>query len=141
MNQNDIAISIFNAIVQHKAMTGRNPNNDELQAVMPGSMKVFLQPTLSTLAKWGWIQWDGFNAESVIITRPTEVQHDPEDAARVIEQANRVIARQERKARRGRVAGMYPMPKKSIKAAQPRPAETPEQKIARIRSRIKHFTG
>lgn len=81
------------------------------------------------------------NSESVIITRVTEVQHDPEDVARVIEQANRVIARQERKARRGRVAELYPMPKKSIKAAQPRPAETPEQKIARIRSRIKHFTG
>jgi len=131
MNQTDIAINIFNAIVQYKAMTGRNPSNDELRAVMPGSMKAFLQPTLSTLAKWGWIQWDGFNAESVIVTRLTEVQHDPEDAARVIEQANQVIARQERKARRGRATGMF----------KKRQTETPEQKLARIRSQIKHFTG
>lgn len=140
MNQNDIAISIFNAIVQHKAMTGRNPSNDELRAVMPHGIWA-IRSFLNALADWGWIRWDGFNAESVIIIRPTEVQHDPEDAARVIEQAEQVIARQERKARRGRVAEMYPMSKKPIKAAQLRPAETPEQKIAGIRSRIKHFTG
>lgn len=140
MNQNDIAINIFNAIVQHKAMTGRNPSNDELRNVLPHGIWA-IRSFLNSLADWGWIRWDGYNSESVIITRVTEVQHDPEDVARVIEQANRVIARQERKARRGRVAELYPMPKKSIKAAQPRPAETPEQKIARIRSRIKHFTG
>lgn len=141
MNATDTAISIFNVIVQHKAMTGRNPTIDEIRAALHISNDTAaIKALFGKLSAWDWIRWDGYNVESAVITRVTEVQHPAEDVERVLEQAERVMARKARKERRERAAGMYAKSKPG-KAAQPRRVETPEQKLAHIRSHIKHFTG
>lgn len=130
MNKNDQAIAVFNAIIQCRAITGRNPNMNELKAVLPADLAVL--PALLELEVWHWIAWDGEDVECLQITRPTEVRHDRAVVVDIFQRVESISRRWERKERRHKVTEMY---------QKKRPVETPEQKLQRLRGSIKPFKG